>query len=904
MRIKYNLSEQRGCRLTSLVGQTFSHYRILSKLGGGGMGVVYEAEDLRLGRHVALKFLPDELAEDSDALQRFVREARAASALNHPNICTIHDICEEDRKPFIVMELMKGQTLKEEMSGKPLPLERTLTLAVQIADGLDAAHQEGIVHRDIKPANIFVTEHGEAKLLDFGIAKLTSRGTPSSGDPGGQVTAATAGGPVTTQGMTLGTVEYMSPEQARGQALDSRSDLFSFGVTLYEMAAGILPFRGSSAIATIDAIFHKQPPSLLRLNPEVPQELERIIFKALEKEPALRYQGAAEIRADLKRLLRDSTGNGIAVPALETRPRFGRLGLWVGVAAIVLTLCASAAFWLWRANRPVAGGVTRIAVIPFENLGPAEDAYFADGITDDVRSKLASLPRLEVIARSSVMTYKGASKPPQVIAKELGVAYVLSGTVRWQKGEAGTSRIRVVPELVAIERDRPPVTRWQDSYDAVVEDVFRVQGEIATHVADALKVKLGAEDQPRLVTSPTGNFGAYDAYLRGEAIWSMDAAQDIAELQRAQAQYEEAVSLDPSYALAWAHLSLVRSLLYINGIPTPALGDGARKAAEEALRIAPGLGDARLAMSLYFQYVEKDNLRGLEQCAQGLAKEGGDNADLLFGAASAEAGLGRWEQALAHYRQARSVDPKSVRTASRVASTLLWMRRYPEALEACDYALRLSPRNLATIQLKAMAYLGQGNLKAAREWMARQREVPLPDLVLNFGLYWDLMWVFNEAQRKMFLGLPAEAFGGNRATRALAFAQTYALVPDAGQVRRNSEEAERVFVRQLADSPEDAQLHVIRGLALAYLGRRDEAIREGEIGMELLPISRDAYTAAYNLHQVVRIYILSGKKEKALDRLEELLHIPYYLSPGWISIDPNFAPLRGHPRFERLLAGG
>ena len=324
----------------------------------------------------------------------------------------------------------------------------------------------------------------------------------------------------------------------------------------------------------------------------------------------------------------------------------------------------------------------------------------------------------------------------------------------------------------------------------------------------------------------------------------------------------------------------------------------------DALEVVPGWQGPRLAMSLYFQYVEKDNLRGLEQCAQGLAKEGGDNADLLFGAASAEAGLGRWEQALAHYRQARSVDPKSVRTASRVASTLLWMRRYPEALEACDYALRLSPRNLATIQLKAMAYLGQGNLKAAREWMARQREVPLPDLVLNFGLYWDLMWVFNEAQRKMFLGLPAEAFGGNRATRALAFAQTYALVPDAGQVRRNSEEAERVFVRQLADSPEDAQLHVIRGLALAYLGRRDEAIREGEIGMELLPISRDAYTAAYNLHQVVRIYILSGKKEKALDRLEELLHIPYYLSPGWISIDPNFAPLRGHPRFERLLAGG
>ncbi len=698
-------------RAVHMIDTTISHYRIMEKLGGGGMGVVYKAEDSRLGRFVALKFLPDDVARDPAALERFRREARAASALNHPNICTIHDIGEEDGRVFMVMEFLDGVTLKHRIAGRPMEHELLLDLATEVADALDAAHGQGIIHRDIKPANIFVTRRGHAKVLDFGLAKVRAQ---ENGSDSVTKIADSGAQHLTSPGTMLGTVAYMSPEQVRGKEVDARTDLFSFGAVLYEMATGKMPFDGATSGEICSAILRDEPPPPAQLNPDVSPELQGIIRKALEKDRNLRYQSAAELRTDLQRLKRDTESTRLAaahsssssgrMPAATTGRR-RQLPIFVAICVVVaLTLAAGGVAWYVRAHKTTQ--IDSLAVLPFTNVGgDAKTDYLSDGITESLIDNLAHVPDLKVKSRHSVFRYKGKDVDVQQVGKDLGVAALVSGRVVPQG-----DNIDVSAELTNVS-DNTEI--WGQHYSGPAANIIPLQQQIAGDIASKLRSEMSSAEKQQVTKQGTKDPEAYELYLKGRYEWNK---RTPASLQAAIAYFNQAIEKDPGYAMAYLGLADAYGVLPSHGGSPAEDFPESNAAARRALELDPSLAQPHADLASNEMEYDFDFAEGEAEYKKTLELDPNDATARQWHAEDLGS-LGRTQEALAEAARAHQLDPLSPIVSTAAVHVHVCARQYDEAIEAGKRIAAENPTFAPVHQYLAWAHWGKGMYpQAIEEW--------------------------------------------------------------------------------------------------------------------------------------------------------------------------------------------
>jgi TolB-like protein/Tfp pilus assembly protein PilF/predicted Ser/Thr protein kinase len=872
-------------------GSTFAgRYQVIEELGHGGMGRVYKVHDTKIGEKIALKLIRPEIASNKETIGRFSNEMRLARRISHRNVCRMFDIGEAEGAHFITMEYVHGEDLKSmiEMSGS-LSQGMLLNVGKQICGGLAEAHRLGVVHRDLKPRNIMIDKHGNAKIMDFGIARsLREKG-------------------ITGAGVMVGTPEYMSPEQAEAIESDQRSDIYSLGVILYEMATSRVPFTGETALSI--AMKHKgevpQDPRLL--NPQIPDELSGVILKCLEKDKAKRYQSVSDVSSALERIEKGIPTTERIEPSSRTTTTKGATVTlkrrWVFLASAVLILLLTAlAVFIRRGIEGKRGAIPKrskmLVVLPFENLGPIEDEYFADGMTDEITNRLSALYGLGVISRSSAGQYKKTTKPTRQIREELNVDYILGGTVRWDREAGKMGRARITPYLVRTEDD---TQIWSSTYEQAVEDTFAIQTRIAENVIRQLDLTILEPERRILEARPTSDAEAYDYFLRANALGAIDALS-LKECERAIAMYERAIRLDPGFVQAYVTLSRFHTSIYHAGIDRTAGRLARSKAAvDKALELAPDMPEAKEALAYYYYQGYLDYERALE-ILESVRKARPNNPLSLTGFILRR--QGKWVEALGILEQTLKFNPRDSGAAWEIGLTHFCLRQYEDTELWGDRALSLDPRFVQGKADKARSlYYRKGTTEEARALVNTLPPGPWSNY-LGFMLEMaDRDW--KEALEKLdsFPQDDVELFALEYFYKDLGYAFAYSAQHDLMSLRRYADRARAALEKLVGENPGDPRYHSSLGLAYAYLGRKDEAIREGSQAVDLYPVSRDAFKGPTYVVNLARIYAITGDHEKAIDTLEYLLSIPagYYISLRSIRKDPAWNPLREEPRFKKLV---
>ncbi|MHC4536484.1 MAG: protein kinase domain-containing protein [Planctomycetota bacterium] len=867
-----------------LVGRKIGSFEIVEIIGRGGMGVVCLARDTKLKRSVAIKSLPTTLASDLTARTRFRREAELLASLNHPNIAVIHDIIEQDESAgYLVLEYVPGDTLAQRIAREPLKLEEALLISQQIAKAISAAHTKGIVHRDLKPGNIKITPDGQVKVLDFGLAKvLVSEIKKSETSPA-------------QPSRIIGTPAYMSPEQARGQSTDHRTDIWSFGCILYQMLTSHLPFEGQTATDTLKHIIERQPDWDL-LPKQTPENIRMLLRHCLEKDLNKRLGDITDAEAEIRETL-----NKLTIAHTVIKPTTSRkIVMTIGIIIISIVLLGVALKFVPEKKIHPSTKQMRLVVLPFENLGPAEDEYFVDGLTDEITSRLAAIHDLGVISRQSAMQYKNTEKNTPKITKELSVDYILEGTIQRERPSDPNSRVRIRSQLIKASDDTHV---WAQNYDNHMSKIFELQSEVAEQVAQGLNIILLKHEQQALASITTNNSLAYEYYLHGNQYFHRSDKEN--DYRIAIQMFQKAVELDPNLALAYAQLSKTHDSMYWFYDRSEKRLEMVKSAVDKALKLEPELPEAHLALGYYYYHGHLDYERALKEFALAW-KSQPNNSELLKFMGAILRRQGKFTEALINIKKALELDPLSSVLAQEVGTTLRILRRYPETETYYERAVFLAPDRPRAYFFEAGLYLEwEGNTKKARVVLnkalenARASEDPLVvnSLVLveiyemNYQGALDWISLIPENVEDMAIFIP----------NSLRYAQIYDHMDKKELAKKYFNDAKDILESKIQERPMDHRFHSSLGIAYAGLGRTEDAIREGKRSIELLPITKDAVDGTVPIEDLARIYVMVGKYEEAIEKLDFLLSCPGGISVPLLQLDPAWDPLREHADFIKLI---